>query len=109
MKVCYYTDVEPREPLPGVTLREVITGADGAPTFRMRVIEFEPEKSTSSHNHPFEHEIFILSGQGIVEGEQEEKTVREGDVIFIPPDEQHCITNNGREILRIICCVPLYA
>jgi len=107
MKVSSYLDIEPSQELPGVAKRDVIAASDGAPNFCMRVFEVEPGSSTPAHSHDWEHEVFVLSGRGIVKGEQGDTPIARDSVIFVPPDEHHCFTNNGNEILRFICVVPL--
>ena len=107
MKVSNYLDTEPIEDVPGVIRREVITADDGAPRFCMRVFEVEPGSSTPSHSHWWEHEVFILSGQGAVVSEQREIPIKNGSVIFVPPNEHHCFVNNSHKPLRFICVIPL--
>lgn len=107
MKVKHYLDVEPTQELPGVAMRVVIGEDDGAPNFKMRVFEVEPGSSSPSHSHPWEHEIFVLSGKGVAVSEQGETPIAKDSVIFIPPDEKHCLVNKGNEILRFICLIPL--
>jgi quercetin dioxygenase-like cupin family protein len=102
MKVSNYLEHEPTEEVPGALKREVITEKDGAPNFAMRVIEVKPGGSSPSHSHPWEHEVFILSGQGVVKGEQGESQIKKESVIYIAPDEQHCFVNNGNEPLRFV-------
>jgi quercetin dioxygenase-like cupin family protein len=102
MKVSNYLETEPTEEVPGALKREVITEKDGAPNFAMRVIEVKPGGSSPSHSHPWEHEVFILSGQGVVKGEQGESQIKKESVIYIAPDEQHCFVNNGNEPLRFV-------
>jgi quercetin dioxygenase-like cupin family protein len=90
----------------GVTIRWVISKQDGAPTFSMRVFEVEPGGYTPHHHHPWEHEIFILEGQGaLVQGEKK-TPFSKGDVIYMPPDEQHQIQNTSAENLEFICLIP---
>ena len=107
MKVKHYLDVKASEELPGVAVRVVIGEDDGAPNFKMRVFEVEPGSSSPSHSHPWEHEIFILSGKGVAVSEQGETPIAKDSVIFIPPDEHHCLVNKGNDILRFICLIPL--
>ena len=107
MKVSKYLDTEPVQELSGVVKREVINADDGAPHFCMRVFEVEPGRSTPLHSHPWEHEVFVLSGRGIVRGEQGETQIAKDSVVFVPPDERHRFVNNGDEILRFICVIPL--
>ena len=107
MKISKYLDVKPTQEAPGVAKREVITADDGAPNFCMRVFDVRSGSSTPSHSHGWEHEIFILSGQGVLVGEQGAAPIVKENVVFIPPNETHCIVNTGNEPLRFICVVPL--
>ena len=106
MKVAKYFDTRPTQELPGVLKREVINADDGAPNFCMRVFDVEPGSSTPSHSHDWEHEIFILAGQGIAISEKGETPISAESVIFIPPNEYHCLKNTGNEIMRLICLIP---
>ncbi len=107
MKVSNYLDAEPNEEVAGVIKRNVIAAEDGAPRFCMRVFEVKPGSSTPFHSHWWEHEVFILSGQGVVVSEQGEIPIEKDSVIFVAPDEQHCFVNNSNEPLHFICVVPL--
>ena len=107
MKVCKYPDVKPVEEMPGVNKHDVITAGDGAPTFCMRVFEVEPGCSSPSHSHPWEHEVFVFSGQGVASGDKGETPIAKDSVIFIPPNEHHCIINTGNELLRFVCLIPI--
>ena len=106
MKVANYADTQPSEEVPGVFKREVITARDGAPNFCMRVFEVKAGSSTPNHSHPWEHEVFILAGQGVVVGKEGESPIAKGSVVFVAPDEQHCFRNTGAEVLRFICLIP---
>jgi quercetin dioxygenase-like cupin family protein len=106
MKVSRYFDAKPTRELPGVLKREVITARDGAPSFTMRVFEVEPGSATPDHSHPWEHEVFVLSGEGVVRGKEGETTINKGSVVFIAPGEQHCFFNTGSHVLRFICVIP---
>jgi quercetin dioxygenase-like cupin family protein len=107
MKVSKYLDTSPTQELPGVLKREVINADDGAPNFCMRVFEVEPGSSTPYHSHDWEHEVYILEGQGIAKSEQSETPVSRDGVVFVPPNEHHCFMNNGTQTLRFICVIPL--
>ena len=107
MKVCNYLDIEPTPERPGVMKRDVITAGDGAPNFCMRVFEVEPGSSSPSHSHPWEHEVFVFSGQGVAVGDKGETQIAKGSVIFIAPNEHHCLINKGNEPLRFVCLIPL--
>jgi len=99
--------LEPFEEAPGVTVRWMISERDGASNFAMRVFEVEPGAASPFHAHPWEHEVFILAGKGHVKGEGGEMPFREGDAIFVAPEERHQFVNDGGATLRFICVVPL--
>jgi len=107
MKVTIWHDTKPVEELQGVLKREVISADDGAPHFSMRVFEVQPGSSTPSHSHSFEHEVFVLSGKGVVVGEQGAISIAKEYVVFVSPNEPHCFVNTGNEPLRFICVIPL--
>ena len=103
-----YLEAKPVPEVPGVVKREVINADDGAPRFCMRVFEVESGSSTPYHSHWWEHEVFILSGQGVVVNEKGEETqITKDSVVFVPPDEKHCFSNKGSEPFRFICVIPL--
>ena len=108
MKVQHYTATSAEEfgELEGVSIRWVIDKDDGAPNFAMRVIDVEPGCHTPYHTHGFEHEIFILQGQGVVRGPDGDTSITEGSVVFVPPDGKHGFYNRGDDTLRFICVIP---
>jgi quercetin dioxygenase-like cupin family protein len=106
MKVKNYSKVEATEEAPGVLQRIVIGTGDGAPRFVMRVFEVAPGSSTPFHSHWWEHEVYILSGAGVVKEKDRENPIGEGSVVFVTPDEEHCFVNTGTDALRFICVIP---
>lgn len=87
-------------------MREVVTSDDGAPNFTMRVFEVSPGSQTPSHSHPWEHEVYVISGKGVVHGEQGEREVGGESVVFIPAGEHHCFIASGPDPLRFVCVIP---
>jgi quercetin dioxygenase-like cupin family protein len=101
-----YQDV-PAEPVgDDKSMRWVIGEQDHAPNFAMRVVEFEPGAVFERHQHPYEHEIFVLEGEGVAEGPEGEHAMRPGTALYIPPDEPHGYRNLGQGKLRFICVIP---
>ena len=47
-------------------VRWLITKEMGAPNFVMRLFEMEPNGYSPLHAHAWEHEVFVLEGEGIV-------------------------------------------
>ena len=107
MIVSSYQETKAVQELPGVVKREVVCADKGAPNYCMRVFDIEPGSSTPSHEHPWEHEVYVLSGQGVAVSEQGETPIVKDSCVFVPPNEHHCFINNGSEILRIICVIPI--
>jgi len=94
-------------PVENVFVRWLIDEQTGAKNFAMRLFEIKPYTKVSLHNHPEEHEIYILSGTGNfynVEGQEE--TANTGDFIYIPPNEKHGIDNIGEDSLIFLCLIP---
>jgi quercetin dioxygenase-like cupin family protein len=109
MKVHNYREVSPEESpeAVGASLRWVISEKEGALTFAMRVAELQQGAATPSHSHAWEHEVFVLSGEGRVASGGEEFSLQEGDAAFIPPMEEHHFANAGTATFRFICAIPL--
>lgn len=108
MQIKHWTDVpaEPMQGVQGATIRWVIGEGDGAPHFALRVIEVPPGEATPHHSHWWEHEIFILEGQGMAVSAAGETPVRAGSAILTGKDEIHQVRNIGKQTLRIICLIP---
>jgi quercetin dioxygenase-like cupin family protein len=68
----------------------------------MRIFEIAPGSTTPLHDHPWEHEVYILSGRAIVKGEQGDSEISQDSVIYIPPNEQHSFVPIGDEPLRFV-------
>jgi quercetin dioxygenase-like cupin family protein len=107
MKISRYSDSKPATEVEGVARRDLLTAEDGVPLVGMNIVEIATHASTPSHYHPYEHEIYIVSGKGIVVGEQGSTPISEGSVIFIPANETHCFVNMGTDTLRFISVEPL--
>lgn len=109
MKVRNWHEVEAREApgFPGVSLRWVISESEGADNFAMRVFEVEPGAEIPLHDHWYEQEMFVLSGEGVASTPDTETTMLPGSVLWVGPHERHGFRNPGEDVLRFICCVPL--
>lgn len=61
--------------------------------------------ATQAHYHSLTEEIyFITHGLGRIRLGAEERDVREGDAIAIPPGVIHQLWNTGPEPMRLLCC-----
>ncbi len=100
-------DVETTPACEGIVKRVVIGPKQGAPTFVMRIFDLAAGMSTPYHAHDWEHEVFVLSGQGLAVDQHGETAVGTGDAILVAPNEPHCFKNASKETLRFMCLVPL--
>jgi len=87
-----------------ITKRVLIGPDDGAQSFAMRFFEVPPLRSSANENHPDQHQVYIMTGQGKVLLGEEWHDFKAGDVVFVPGGEQHCFRNTGDDVLRFICC-----
>jgi quercetin dioxygenase-like cupin family protein len=90
----------------GLTVRWVISEDDGASNFSMRVFDIEPGGCSPLHDHPWEHEVFVLKGEGALMRGEEVVPIGAGDVIFIAPGERHQLRNPSEGNLEFICLIP---
>ncbi|HNQ23104.1 MAG TPA: cupin domain-containing protein [Phycisphaerae bacterium] len=89
-----------------VKMRMLIGRADGAANFHMRHFEVGVGGHTPHHAHPYEHEVLILSGNGVVRSPQGDRPIKAGDVVFVPADERHQFVNGGTGPLTFLCLIP---
>lgn len=88
------------------TVRWLIGEPDGAPNFAMRRFEVEPGGYTPKHSHDYEHEVYILSGRGVILEGDVERPLAAGDVVYVAPNEVHQFQNRAAEPLVFLCLVP---
>ncbi len=109
-KAIHYTEVPAQvfgAEAPGTTIRWVIDEAhDGAPNYALRVIEVAPGGHTPRHAHPYEHENFVIEGQGRVLLNGQWHEVGPGSVIFVPAGMEHTYENTGETPFRFLCGIP---
>jgi quercetin dioxygenase-like cupin family protein len=90
----------------GCTVRWLVSESDGAPTFAMRQFEVAAGGFTPRHSHPYEHEVFVLEGSGVVFEGDRQHLLQAGDVVLVQPDEIHQFKNTGPGPLKFLCLIP---
>lgn len=90
----------------GCHVRWLIGKQDAAPNFAMREFEVDPGGHTPRHFHPYEHEVYVVSGKGTVLEGEIPHPITAGDVILVRPDEVHQFRNDHDEPLRFLCLIP---
>jgi quercetin dioxygenase-like cupin family protein len=106
-----YSDVESikveEDGVSGVSMRWVISEKQGAENFALRVFTVEPGGNTPLHTHDWEHEVFVLKGNGSAYSDGEYVPMQQGDVIFIAPNELHQFKNTSDAVMEFICLIPI--
>jgi len=110
MKVSHYQEV-PQQPVEmegsrGCSVRWLLGERDGTPNFAMRQFEVAPGGYTPRHFHPYEHEVFVLEGEGVVYEGDKSHSLKAGDVVLVRPDEIHQFRNTGQAPLKFLCLIP---
>ncbi|MDX1918391.1 MAG: cupin domain-containing protein [Candidatus Caenarcaniphilales bacterium] len=86
-------------------MQELLTETNGASNFAMRLFEVAPGGHTPQHSHPWEHEIYVLEGEGELRGESLHP-FKQGDAMLVPPGTLHQFYNSGAKPLRFLCLIP---
>jgi quercetin dioxygenase-like cupin family protein len=89
----------------GVSKRTLLGRSDSAPNFYLRRFRVEAGGSTPRHSHPWEHQIYVLSGSGSVMAAGERSVLSEGVAVLIPSGEEHQL-QAGSDPLEFICVIP---
>jgi quercetin dioxygenase-like cupin family protein len=109
MKIFHYDTVKAKDAGDGaskVTVRWLISKEMGAENFAMRLFEVEPDGYSPLHTHWWEHEVFILEGEGVVFDGEKATAFKAGDVVFVPSGERHQFRNSSEKTLKFLCLIP---
>ena len=110
MRVQNYQDVDMKdvemEGATGCRVRQLVGQVDQAPNFAMRQFEVAPGGHTPKHFHDYEHEVFVLEGEGLVVDGDQEQPLASGDVVYVAPNDVHQFRNTGDSPMRFLCLIP---
>ncbi len=110
MKVTDYHEVPleevEMEEARNVKVRWLISNKDNARNFAMRLFELGPGGNTPYHDHDWEHEVFVLEGEGEAKIEGKVYPVKKDNVVFVEPNQNHGFTNTGECLLKFLCLIP---
>ena len=96
MKVMNYKEAELKaeKAAKGAGIRWLLSERDGETEMAMRVIEIEAGGQTPDHSHSWEHQVFMLKGEGRVTVEGETRDIGH---IRRPGRESHLPQRFGRD------------
>ena len=102
--VHHLEDMPVKEELPGVCKRVLIGAEHGAQKFYLRHYDLAPGLTTPLDRHVYEHELFVLSGQGKYICDGQEVPIKTGDAIWIQSNQVHQVANTGPDHMQLLCC-----
>lgn len=109
MKIVNVKDVKPEpgeEGCEGMTVRWLITAADGAKNCLMRVFEIEPGGASPYHSHVWEQVFYVLGGSGRLTTEGKAFDLEPGVAAYLPPRRLHRVESIGNKPLVVLECAP---
>jgi mannose-6-phosphate isomerase-like protein (cupin superfamily) len=112
MQIANLGEVEAFTTLDGSTIREVAGPAwTAARNQSLAEATVPPGSDTAAHYHRTTEELyFFTAGRGRMKLGDEEREVRAGDCVVIPPGAEHKLWNPGTEPLVLLCCcAPPYS
>ena len=78
----------------------------GAPNFALRRFIIAPGGYTPRHTHDWEHEVYVLRGEGVLVTDECEVPLEADQAILILPNEEHQFRCTGADNLEMLCIVP---
>lgn len=99
-------DVEKVRTRHGKLLQWLIPCETSGSPFEMRYVEVLQESVPSEESHVWEHQVYVVSGEGFVTLAGVEYPLNPGDALYIAPDEPHSFRNDHAEPLGFICTIP---
>jgi len=110
--LAHLDDVAPFVTKDGSSIRE-LAGRVSLPAANQSLAEatVPPGTATEEHFHRITEELYLFtSGMGRMRLDGEERDVRAGDCVVIPPGAVHRLVNTGDEPLVLLCCcAPAYS
>ncbi|MEM4310882.1 MAG: cupin domain-containing protein [Nitrososphaerales archaeon] len=104
VKVFNVKEIKIQEILGGPIKPVITNDKEGTKNQVVALGVFKPGEGLYPHFHPQSEEIyFVLKGEGTVFVGEERKPmkIKGGQVIYIPANTHHCVTNTGRRELQI--------
>ena len=88
------------------TVRWLIGQDSPAPNFHMRLFEVEPGGHSPFHSHNFEHEVYVIEGNGRLNTEDKPLPLEKGSFALVMPNEKHQFENTGNTPFKFLCMIP---
>ena len=91
----------------GTQIRQIFSpnDTDNAIRYSLAHCTIKPGSNSKPHKMKTSEIYYILQGSGIMHIEEEQKTVKKNETIFVPPMSRQFIENNGENDLIVLCIV----
>ena len=90
-----------------VKVRYLIDERHGSERFALRLYTVEKGGHTPLDQHEYEHQVYVLSGQGLLKQSNDSvaprQRLRSGDTLFIPSNAVHSFINERGEPFVFLC------
>jgi len=74
----------------------------------LRILQCGKGGYTPLHSHDWEHEVFVLDGEGaLVDENGNEMPLKKDYLAFVPPNETHQFRNTGDGDFVFLCVIPI--
>jgi len=83
----------------------VLVGDNGAVKgryFCQGYVVIQPNGSIPLHKHEMEETYTVFSGKGVIRVGKEEREINGGNMVLIPPGEDHSLHNTGSEDMHMM-------
>jgi len=91
----------------GARMAVLVGPEQGAPNFITRRFLLAPGARIPKHRHPtIEHEQVMVRGEMVLGMNDEVRTVRAGDAMYLPAGCAHWYENRGTEEAEFLCVIP---
>ena len=97
MNIKKIKDLEAFSGQEGTQIRQIFSPIDTNNTIRYSIAHctINPGKSSIPHTMKTSEMYYIMQGNGIIHVGEEQKQVKQNDVIFVPPMSKQFLENNG--------------
>jgi mannose-6-phosphate isomerase-like protein (cupin superfamily) len=103
LRTCRPVYVIDEDRLPfSVIAREFVGDDHGGVGISILFIDAPPGRGPGMHRHAYEEVFIVQEGQATFTAGDEEREVRAGEVVVVPPDTPHRFVNSGAGPLRQI-------
>ncbi len=89
----------------GITKQILAGPRDGYNGF-LRKFSLKAGGHSPYHHHNWSHLVYVLEGSGKLNQKDGEYPLKQGSVVYLPPNEEHNFQNTGEGELVFLCLVP---